>query len=127
MDFGYVIKFNDNQFNVFVDLNNYYSGYGVVPKTEDLNNLYDIDEVRAYCSANPSKVLTKHPLEDKIMYQMEIDSLKGYLNKTDYIVIKCQELNLSIQDTYPETSKQRIKARERINFLEQEILKNELD
>lgn len=118
MDFGYVIKFNDNQFNVFVDLNNYYSGYGVVPKTEDPDNLYDIDEVRAYCLANPSKVLTKHPLEDKIMYQMEIDSLKEYLYRTDYVVIKSVEEGTSARDSYAGVIEKRKEARARINELE---------
>ena len=118
MDYGYVIKFNDNQFNVGVDLDNYYSGYGVVPRTEDPDNMYDIEDVREYCRNNPSKVLTKHPLEDKIMAQMEIDTLKAFLNKTDYVVIKSVEEGDSARTSYAGIIDKRKEARARINELE---------
>ena len=120
MDFGYVIKFNDNQFNVFVDLNNYYSGYGVVPKTEDPDNLYDIEEVKAYCEGNPDKVLSKHPLEQQVLNEYEIESLKSYLSETDYAVIKCQELGLNLDTEYPGLLERRAQARAKINELESE-------
>lgn len=56
IDFGQVIKRNDNDFVVMADVSQYDSGYNVVPKTVDPDNKYDIEDVRQYCDANPDKV-----------------------------------------------------------------------
>ena len=62
MDFENVIKNSDNDFIVFVDLEVRGSGYNVVPKSVDLANKYNIEDVRAYCLAHPDKVFDDyHP------------------------------------------------------------------
>lgn len=45
----------------------------------------------------------------------EMDSLKAYLRDTDYMVVKCAELGLSMVDEYPQAHEGRSKARARIN------------
>lgn len=74
MDFKYVIKKDDNWYIVKVDLNNINSGYGVIPRKEDPQCAYDIEDVKAYCEAHPDKVLTKHPLEDSYIEKMRLES-----------------------------------------------------
>lgn len=73
IDFGYVIKINDNDFVVFVDLNILNSGYNVVPKDVDPYNQYDIEDVKAYCALHPEKVLTEHPLEESYLKKLELE------------------------------------------------------
>ncbi len=76
MDFGYVIKHNNNCFTVFVDLDVFNSGYGVVPSKEDPQGAYNIEHVRKYCIKNPDKVFDKHPLEDSFYKKMNFENEK---------------------------------------------------
>lgn len=76
------------------------------------------EEVRAYAQAHPSKVIYEHPLEKKMVLQMEMNQLESYLRSTDYMAIKCAELGLSMASEYPTEYTERIKARARINEIE---------
>lgn len=118
MNYGYVIKRNENDYVVNIDLNNINSGYNVVPKTVDPYNLYEIEDVRAYCTLNPDKVLTKHPLEEEEERRGKIEQLKQYLSDTDYAVIKCSEQNLDLETEYPGLKEKRQETRTKINELE---------
>ena len=60
MDFGIVVKRNDNDFVVFVVRKVYGSGYNVVPLDIDPYNTYDIEEVRAYCLQHPNMVFDSY-------------------------------------------------------------------
>lgn len=126
--YGNVIKINEDNYIVGVDLEVYGSGYGVVSKEEDPENLFDIEEVRKYCEENPDKVYSSHPLEGVIdEKQSLIDekaTLENYLNRTDYIVVKCTELGLDVETEYPEKLEKRKNARIRINEID-ELLKGE--
>ncbi len=74
LNYENVIKRNDNDFIVFVDLETMNSGYNVVPKSVDPYNAYDIEDVKAYCEANPDKVLIVHPLEEGIKASQVLQS-----------------------------------------------------
>ena len=50
---GYFLKRNENDFVINIDLNQYGSGYNVVPKEIDPCNAYDIAEVQAYAQEHP--------------------------------------------------------------------------
>ena len=50
---GYFLKRNNEDFVINIDLNQYGSGYNVVPRTIDSWNAYDIAEVQAYALAHP--------------------------------------------------------------------------
>lgn len=115
MNFGYVTKNNENNFIINVDLNDYYSGYNVVPKEIDPFNQYNIEDVRAYCEANPQMVLAEHPLEYARSLISEQIELKAYLSRTDYMVVKCSERGLLMSEEYPEDYAKRQEARDRIN------------
>ena len=121
MDYGYVIKFNNNQFNVFVDLNDYYSGYGVIPKEKDPENAYDIEDVRAYCETHPDMVLNKHPMKDKIKLIQEKDRLESWLKEHDYIGVKIATGRATVEDYANEIALMAEKAN-RINEID-ELLK----
>ena len=114
MDFGYVIKKADDWFIVLVDINDYNSGYGVVSREEDPINLYDIDEVRAYCEANPDMVLSEHPLEERVKLQREKSRLEQWLTAHDYIGTKIATGRSTIEDYAEEIAEMRVKA-QRIN------------
>lgn len=118
MNYGYVIKRNDNDYIVNVDLENTNSGYNVVAKTIDPYNLYEIEDVKLYCTLNPDKVLAQHPKEQEEQKKEEIKRLKQYLFDTDYAVIKCSEQGLDIDTEYPNLKNERQSARNRINELE---------
>ncbi|KSV94865.1 hypothetical protein [Sinorhizobium sp. GL28] len=118
MNYGYVIKRNDNDYIVNVDLENVNSGYSVVPKDVDPYNLYEIEDVKLYCTLNPDKVLAQHPKEQEEQKKEEIKRLKQYLFDTDYAVIKCSEQNLDLGTEYPRLKEKRQEARTRINELE---------
>ena len=115
MDFGYVIKRNENDFVINVDLKDYYSGYDVVPKEVDPYNQYDIEEIRVYCEANPQMVLAEHPLKEKEKLKRELVLHELYLRDTDYMAIKCAEKGISMASAYPEDYVKRQQARDRIN------------
>lgn len=53
--------------------------------------------------------------------EMEISQLKSYLSETDYMAIKCAELDLSMVNEYPEDYQQRKETRIRINELEAQL------
>ena len=115
MNFGYVIKNAEDDYTVNVDLESYGSGYNVVPKDIDPYNQYDIEEVKAYCEANPQMVFAEHPLEYRKALYNELVTLKRYLSDTDYMVVKCSERGLSMATEYPTEYEERQKARDRIN------------
>lgn len=56
MNFGKIIKRNNDDFIVLCDPEVYGSGYNVVPKDVDPYNQYDIEEVRQYCIEHPEMV-----------------------------------------------------------------------
>lgn len=113
--FGYVLKRNEDDYIVNLDLFNLYAGYNVVPKTLDPYNIYNIEDVRAYCEANPNMVLSEHPLEYARSLISELVELKNYLSRTDYMVVKCSERGLSMATEYPDEYEGRQQARDRIN------------
>jgi hypothetical protein len=49
----YFLKRSNEDFVINIDLNQYGSGYNVVPKAIDPCNAYDIAEVQAYAEAHP--------------------------------------------------------------------------
>ena len=50
---GYFIKRNNLDFVINVELDQYGSGYNVVPKTVDKWNAYNVAEVQAYAQEHP--------------------------------------------------------------------------
>lgn len=48
----------------------------------------------------------------------KIRELKYYLSETDWAVVKCMELGISIAEKYPEIYQKRTEARAKINELE---------
>lgn len=70
---------------------------------------------------NGYPILADHPpLSQKELDEAEIASLRAYLNETDYIYPKCQELGLDVSTEYPDTVNSRKVARVRIQELETE-------
>lgn len=86
MDINFVLRRNDEDFVVYSD--EYPIGYNVVPKSVDEANAFDIEEVRAWCAANPDKVkdeITETP-DDVTAYIEFRDAIKAdlqYLKDTD--------------------------------------------
>ena len=56
---------------------------------------------------------------DRRERELEVDELKAYLSATDYMVVKCMELGLTMSEKYPEDYRKRIEARARINEIEE--------
>lgn len=82
-DYGIVLKRNDDDYVINVDVNAYNSGYNVVPKFVDPYNAYDIDDVKAYCEQNPDKVITEHPLESYIRKLQELNEEQAQLDSVN--------------------------------------------
>lgn len=117
--FGYVLKRSEDDYIVNVNLDDLYSGYNVVPREVDPYNKYDIEEVRAYCKANPLMVYAEHPLEYERSLISEQMELKAYLARTDYMVVKCSERGLLMSEEYPQDYAKRQEARDRINEIKE--------
>ena len=133
MDYGYVIKRNDNDFVINVDLNILNSGYNVVPKSVDPYNAYEIEDVITYCNNNPDKVLTSHPLEAQAEKERELAEKEAELAE-----INSQIFEVMVQDfsnklhevqTLPENKEAIIELLNQKNTLMNEIeaLKNEIE
>ena len=60
-------------------------------------------------------------LEAIHMVEGDIHEYRAVLINTDWCVIKCQETGQRMEDLYPDISKARIEARERINELEMRL------
>lgn len=117
MGFGYVVKRSENDFVIGVSLDEYGSGYNVVPKDVDPDNAYDIEDVRAYCEANPDMVLPKHPMEEKSMLMMERARLEKWLSSHDYIGIKIATGRAKAEEYADKIAEMNEKA-ERINEID---------
>lgn len=101
-DYGIVLKRNDDDYVINVDVNAYNSGYNVVPKSVDPYNAYDIDDVKAYCEQNPDKVITEHPLESYMQKLQELNEQQVQLNE-----VNSQLFDRMVQKVFnPETSTQ---------------------
>ena len=114
MDFGYVIKRDENDFVINVELDKYGSGYNVVPKGADPNNAYDIDEVRAYCESNPEMVIDDYPINENMKLLSEKRRLENWLTAHDYIGTKIATGRATVEDYAEEIAEMRVKA-QRIN------------
>lgn len=77
-DFGYVKKINDNQFIVKANLDEYGTGYGVVPKEQDPENAYDIEEVRKYVQERP-EMLFEHYNNEPLWLNEDYNALTDEL------------------------------------------------
>jgi hypothetical protein len=62
LTYGYVIRRSNDDFVIRVRVNEYGSGYNVVPRTVDPWNAYDIDDVRAYVASYPAFVVAGYEL-----------------------------------------------------------------
>lgn len=120
MDYGYIIKRNDDDYIVNIDLDNINGGYNVVPKEVDPYNLYEIEDVRAYCTANPDKVLTEHPLEGKAKLIAEKEELENWLKDHDYIGTKIATGRATVEEYATEIAEMTAKAN-RINEIDEEL------
>ena len=122
MNYGYVIKMNDDNFIVNVDLTVYGSGYNVVSKEIDPYNAYEIEDVKLYCTLNPDKVLTKHPLEEKTKLLVEKETLEQWLKDHDYIGTKIATGRATVAEYSTEIAEMTVKAN-RINEIDEELKK----
>lgn len=120
MDYGYVMKRNDNDYIVNVDLENINSGYNVVAKTIDPYNLYEIEDVKLYCTLNPDKILAKHPLEEKAKLLAEKEELEQWLRDHDYIGTKIATGRATVEEYADEIAEMTVKAN-RINEIDEEL------
>lgn len=110
-DYGIVLKRNDDDYIINVDVNVYNSGYNVVPKSVDPYNAYDIDDVKAYCEQNPDKVITEHPLESYIQKLKELNEQQAQLNEVnsqlfDRMVQKVFNPDTQTMDEYVPTNEE---------------------
>lgn len=120
MNYGYVIKRNDNDYVVNIDLNSVNSGYNVVPKDIDPYNLYEIEDVKLYCTLNPDKILAKHPLEEKAKLLAEKEELEQWLRDHDYIGTKIATGRATAEEYADEIAEMTVKAN-RINEIDEEL------
>lgn len=114
MDFGYVIKRNDNDFVVNIDLDEYGSGYNVVSKDIDSENEYDIEEVRVYCEDNPEMVIEDYPVNETLELEREKQRLQTWLTSHDYIGTKIATGRATVEEYADEIAEMKEKA-QRIN------------
>ena len=117
INFGFVIKKTDDWYIVNVDLDYVNSGVGVT--TSDISP-YLLNDVTTYCEANPDKVLTKHPLEERENLLNEKSSLEAWLREHDYIGTKIATGRATIEEYATEIEEMRAKAN-RINELEAQL------
>ena len=69
---GYFLKRNENDFVINIDLDQYGSGYNVVPKTIDPWNAYDIADVQAYAEAHPEMGVVWSDIDNKYIPVTEV-------------------------------------------------------
>ena len=69
---GYFLKRNNEDFVINIDLNQYGSGYNVVPKEIDPWNKYDIAEVQAYANAHPEMEVVWSDIDNKYIPVTEV-------------------------------------------------------
>lgn len=112
--FGYVLKRDDDDFVINVDLDDYSSGYNVVPKDVDPENKYEIEDVRAYCDEHPDRVFPEHPLESRMKLEREKSCLDYWLKDHDYIGVKIATGRATVEDYAEEIAEMKEKA-QRIN------------
>jgi len=120
VDFGIVIKYNENQYKVFVKLDDSNVGYGVVPKIKDPINLYEITDVESYCEANPSKVYTTEQYTKINSLYVEKAQLEQWLRDHDYIGTKIATGRATVEEYANEIAEMTVKAN-RINEIDSEL------
>lgn len=120
MDYGYVIKKSDDWYIVLVDLDDFNSGYGVVSRSVDPGNMYDINDVIAWCEANPDKVFAEHPLTHKMDLLAEREELTDWLKDHDYIGTKIATGRATISEYADEIAEMTTKSA-RINAIDAEL------
>lgn len=120
MDFGNVIKYNENQYRVFVDFNDVNNGCGVVPKSEDPIGFYDIDEVKRYCESNSNKTFTEEKYFQIVNLYNEKRKLEQWLKDHDYIGTKIATGRATVEEYATEIAEMTVKAN-RINEIDEEL------
>ena len=68
----YFLKRNNDDFVINIDLNQYGSGYNVVPKAIDPWGKYDIAEVQAYAKDHPEMEVVWSDIDNKYIPVTEV-------------------------------------------------------
>lgn len=99
MNFGYVIKRNDNDFVINVDPATYEGGYNVVPKSIDPHGKYDIEDVKRYVEKHPEKLVDKSiwgnvqsDAPDEELRESKMNEMEKRIEKLEKKIIKDKEI-----------------------------------
>lgn len=102
MNYGYVLKRNNEDYVVLIDPNTYEGGYNVVPKSVDPYNAYELADVIAYYNANPDK-----QIDLALVQEMETNKRQFQEYSQNLIDINYELFNRMVQKVFnPETSMQ---------------------
>ena len=69
---GYFLKRNNEDFVINIDLNQFGSGYNVVPKEVDPWGKYDIAEVQSYAKDHPEMEVVWSDIDNKYIPVTEV-------------------------------------------------------
>ena len=84
MDYGYVLKRNDEDYVVLIDPDTYEGGYNVVPKSVDPYNAYELADVIAYYNANPDKRIDLTSVQEREANKQQFQEYSQNLIDVNY-------------------------------------------
>ncbi len=113
MDFGYFIKYADDDYDVIVDRDIPYSGYNVVSKERFSRGKYNLADVAAYTQAHPEMELPQWPA-----IQPTYDELCIQINAEQYSRIEAVRWRV---DRYDDAIRQGLTPKEAIEPILQYI------
>lgn len=116
---GYVMRIDENTYRIYCEPK--WNNSGVDVTQEDYPEFYRL--VPAYLEEHPDRLMTAYSDSDSEQKSIErqLKNLYSYLDSTDYIVVKCAENGVLVEDEYPEEYELRQLARAQIEKLRQEL------
>ena len=116
---GCVMKIDDKTYRIYCEPT--WNNSGVDVSEDTYPEFYKA--VPQYLKEHPEKLITGYSDSnaEKKNLERQIHDLKDYLDSTDYIVVKCAESGVSVEDEYPQEYEVRQLARSQIATLRQEL------
>ena len=68
-----------------------------------------------------AEIREQKDIDNQVAEKKELNTLLSYLSETDWVVVKCYELGLTVSEEYPDIYALRVAARTQINELQAQL------
>jgi len=105
----------------YKDTNNEFYAFEDDVKEDFLNKKIEELGLIAITDEEENAIREQKDIDNQVAEKKELNTLLSYLSQTDWVVVKCYELGLTVSEEYPDIYDLRVAARTQINELQAQL------